>query len=446
MSWVSEIPEEFRQAVEDQAEALRVNCELPLRERLQKRWMPRPLWAEREMCDDPLQAQEYAMREAALSQKPFCIYLHVPYCVSRCEYCDCYAFPLTPSRRLEPKRYSELLCKEIAIWERESTLKDRPVSTVHFGGGTPLTIGLNGMERVLRSLRSSFRIGEGTEIAIESTSSILEQQALDTLRAMGLNRLHIGVQSLQDAVRERIGRHESGAAVLQKIRYALASGWIVSTDIIIGLPGYHTSHIMKDIEALVSCGVEGFSIYELVQSARNQTFFKKYGLLDQDVLEKYAQFQTAFLKLNAEGYSRSIYNHMARGRDDNRYFASPRRGEDLLPLGTIADGYFGDYLIRHTELADYRKALACGTPGLCGGMRRTPDESRQNRLEIELRSGKPDPLVFQQLLGTERAMALFSGWFQKGYLSAGADFENCELQGNGSWFIGEMIEETGAAS
>ena len=435
--------ESFENRLSEQETALRRFDDRPLPEILKERAMPLPLWAQRPLTDSGPGLRN-AVRKA-VTESPadtFCIYAHVPYCRSRCGYCDCYSFPLTPSRLPELPDYTELLCREISCWrENVPALKNKRLSTVHFGGGTPLTIGTDGLKRVVDSIRENFSADEETEFALESTSSDLDEKVMDDLWRTGFTRLHIGVQSLQDPIRKAIGRRESGQKVLEKIRYAVGSGWIVSTDVIIGLPGYTEAEIRPDIEEMEAAGVEGISIYELVRSPRNRAFFEHHGILDPDMTAMWRQFQFAFWKAESLGYRHLIYNHMVKGRDDNRYFTSPARGEDLLSFGTIADGYFGDYLYRHAELPEYRADIGSGGYGLAGGMRRTDEEIRFARLEREIRGGNPDPEPFIQILGPERALDLFRSWIAKGYIRVNEDGESTELLPNGSWFIQKMLND-----
>lgn len=431
----------FEDRLKEQEEGLRRFDERPLPEILAERAMPLPLWAQRPMTDSGPELLRSV--RAAAEESPadtFCIYAHVPYCRTRCGYCDCYSFPLTPSRLREPEAYTGLLEKEIAWWGKNvSSLGTKCLSTVHFGGGTPLMIGTDGLKRVMDRIREFFRVGDGTELAIESTSSDLNASVLDELWRMGFTRLHVGVQTLRDPIRKAIGRHESGSAVLEKLRYAVETGWTVSTDVIIGLPGYTEADIQPDIEEMAAAGVEGFSIYELVRSPRNRAFFEYHGILAPDLPAMWRQFQYAFWLAEELGYHRRIYNHMAKGRDDNRYFTSPYRGEDLLSFGTIADGYFGNYLYRHAELPAYRADQEAGLPGLSGGLLRTARERDLAALEREIRGGTPVPDPFIRILGPDKALELFRSWIAQGYLRVNEDGESTELLPNGSWFIQKMI-------
>jgi len=437
------MPDDFKSRLEQQEAGLRRFDSRPLPDILRERAMPKPLWARRPMtASGSVLLDEVRTAAQESPADVFCMYIHVPYCRTRCGYCDCYSFPLLPSRLPELEIYPDLLCREALWWAGGvPSLRNKSVSTVHFGGGTPLMIGTSGLKRVTDCIREHFNIDEKTEFALESTSSDLNEKVLDELKIIGFTRLHIGVQTLHDPIRSAIGRRESGEQVLEKIRYAVETGWIVSTDIIIGLPQYTEEIIYNDIESMSADGVEGFSIYELVRSPRNRAFFEHHGILEPDITAMWRQYQYAFLLAESHGHHLKIYNHMAKGRDDNRYFTSPERGEDLLSFGTIADGYFGDYLYRHEELPAYTAQVRSGFPGLMGGMRRTESEHIYARLEQEIRGGHPVPDPFIHYLGPEKALELFQSWIAKGFLRISADGESTELLANGSWFIRKMLDD-----
>lgn len=436
-----ELSDFIQEQVESQKAALRRLDTRPLEQLLAERRMPRPLWAERGYDETGTSAEETVVRAASASKNPFCIYIHIPYCVTKCGYCDCYAFPLiNDERQQELSGYPDLICREIQRWaEASPEICQRKLTTVHFGGGTPLTAGTDGLRRIIHTLRQHFRLDADCELALESTGSALNEKVLDELQEIGFTRLHIGIQSLEDDVRRAIGRHESGKEVLEKLRAAVRRGWIVSTDIIIGLPQYHIEGIYRDIQTMHDAGAEGFSVYELVRSPRNRGFFIHHGIEDPDLVQMYTEYQSAFALLESLGYKRNIYNHMVRGRDDNRYFSSPQRNEDLLSFGAIADGSFGNCLYCHQPLPQYREDVLNGRLGLEGVILRNEREQQSYKLETQLRSGHPDPEIFVQIMGYEPALELFTHWAAGGMLKISQD--ECELTANGSWFISRLITD-----
>ena len=148
----------FEERIREQKAALCRFDARPLEEILKERAMPKPLWAQRSMTDEGAVLEEKIREAAAASPADaFCIYTHVPYCRTRCGYCDCYSFPLVPSRLPELAVYPGLLEREIGWWgEHVPVLRGKRLSTIHFGGGTPLMIGTEGLSRVLDAVGSFF--------------------------------------------------------------------------------------------------------------------------------------------------------------------------------------------------------------------------------------------------------------------------------------------------
>ncbi len=404
-----------------------------------------PIWARRPFTESGEQAwlclcQDVPTMDPA---RAFCIYVHVPFCESRCSFCDCYSFRLGSHREQHIDGYLDLLAQEMRLWSPLGTLSSRPVSTVHFGGGTPTFLGVEPFTRLVGLCREFFASGAETEWALESTVSDLAPEMVSCLKELGFTRLHLGVQTLQDEVREMLNRRATAAAVLSTIRDAVEMGWIVSVDLIYGLPGQTLDGLLSDIRLLHAAGINGFSLYELQLSSRNRAFIEKHGLHDRDRQVNYYLAQAASHLLRALGYRKTLFNHFADDRDTNLYFTFPERGEDCLALGTIADGYFGDYHYRHPEYAVYRRSVNERFPGLQGGLRRSELEESLQPLTIALLSGSVPPALFADA----GSQSLLRDWQRALLLAEDPDTGNLRLTGNGSWFVGNMISDlVGVAS
>jgi coproporphyrinogen III oxidase-like Fe-S oxidoreductase len=411
--------------------------------RIDDRHLPLPVWARRGFAETGEGAWAKLGQDVGRIDlsRALCIYVHIPFCASRCSFCDCYSFSLRRHRSKHIEGYVTLLAQEMRLWSRLGTLAHQPVSTVHFGGGTPTVLGEAPFRRLAQGLYESFYMGPQTEWALESTSSELADEMFSTLENLGFTRLHVGVQTLQDAVRRRINRREPAAVVLDKIARAVGMGWIVSVDLICGLPGQSMEGLLGDIQALEAVGVDGFSLYELQLSSRNHRFAERYGLADRGRLINYLLTQGASRLLTARGYRKTLFNHFARERDANLYFTFPERGEDCLALGTIADGVFGDYHYRHPEYKLYCQSVSEGFPGLQGGLRRTALENRLYPLEIALLSGCIPVGLFADVLGKDRSKELFRQWRASALIEGDAQQGHLRLTANGSWFTGQMMQQ-----
>jgi coproporphyrinogen III oxidase-like Fe-S oxidoreductase len=408
-------------------------------------WMlPLPLWAKRSYELSPPEAWEEIRLELQHfdPHRPVCIYLHIPFCTEKCDFCDSYSFKVGSHQEEIISAYLDQVCSELELWGGQGSLSQRPVSTVHLGGGTPNFVGPDGLRRIVDCCQSNFDISGQTEWALEATVASLTDDTIAAMDELGFRRLHIGVQTLQEDVRMAIGRRRPAGEVLEKVRQTLDLGWIVSVDLICGLPDQGTESIVGDIQALAAAGVNGFSLYELLIYPQNARWAKQHGLVGRSHLPNYVSFQAGALKLEELGYEKNLFNHWADDRDENIYFTFPTRNEDCLAVGTIADGVFGDLHYRHPKYATYMRNSDSAFPGLEGGLRRTKYESLITPFVTAVLSGWiPNEIVSQfKGLAEEETERLFAQWARM-KLVEDRGLQGLRLTGNGSWFAGNMVSE-----
>ncbi len=176
--------------------------------------LPLPVWKQRSYDDSGSRAWEILCSDLADADpaRPICIYLHAPFCSSKCGFCDSYSFKLGNHRDEQIEDYLERLCGEMRLWSAQGNLGRRPVSTVHLGGGTPTYLGEEGLARLVECCKECFAVSGATEWALETTVKELTPQMMETMHSLGFRRLHVGVQSLEDRVRKVIGRRPSRVA------------------------------------------------------------------------------------------------------------------------------------------------------------------------------------------------------------------------------------------
>ena len=411
------------------------------------RTLPLPIWARRSFTDTGKHAWTTLGQDLTIGDRtnPFCLYIHIPFCASRCGFCDCYSFALGKHQRaLHIDKYLSILAQEIHLWGRLEALRDRAVSTVHFGGGTPTYFGIEPFRHLVRHVSDNFNTSPETEWAIETTTTELTDEMCALLDELGFSRLHMGVQSLKDSVRRNLKRREPAAIVLEKIARAVKRRWVVSVDFILNLPGQTLQGALEDIERMEAVGVDGFSIYELQLSSRNRRFSERHDLAAQNPLNGYLLFQAISRRLTSLGYRKNMFNHFARNGDSNLYFTFPERNEDCLAMGTIADGVFGDYHYRHPDYKRYCRDVSETFPGLQGGLRRTNAENRIRPLEVSLLSGNLSKRLFSDILGEKAANGLLFQWHQSALVEESVEKDLLQLTANGSWVIGRMMEQLAA--
>jgi coproporphyrinogen III oxidase-like Fe-S oxidoreductase len=407
--------------------------------------LPLPVWRGRPYDDSGADAWEIlrAELERVDGHKRLSVYLHVPFCSGKCGFCDSYSFTVTGHRQTRMDAYVERLCEELVLWGAQGDLARRPVSTVHLGGGTPTYLGPEGLTRIVEACRQHLGIGPDTEWALESTSQELTPRIVETMHDLGFRRLHLGVQTLQDEARLAIGRKTSAREVLARIESTLGLGWVVSVDLICGLPFQTLAGVVADLDALLAAGVNGFSLYELLIYPQNRRWAASHGV---DSPERHERNHWMFIAcadlLERRGFRKNVFNHWSDKRDNNVYFTFPSREEDLLAIGAIADGVFGDYHYRHPPYVRYLDSCRAGQPGLEGGLRRPPEVARTQRLVTAILGARIPAEQVRALADLPGGEPLLERWRRSHLVRLTADGD-LELTATGSWFAGNMVREVG---
>ena len=149
--------------------------------------MPRPVWARRGFADTGRAAWDNLLRVLSKQEiaVPMSVYVHVPFCRTRCAFCDCHSTVASPKKATVMREYADRLVKEIRMWSRMPGLAERPITTVHFGGGTPNHLPDPALSRVLEALHENLRISPDTEWAIETTGRHVDPECFRKLQDWG---------------------------------------------------------------------------------------------------------------------------------------------------------------------------------------------------------------------------------------------------------------------
>lgn len=189
------------------------------------------------------------------------LYIHVPFCRSKCAYCSFFSVPLADDLSLNA--YVRLLIQEISFWGQKL---DRPViSSIYCGGGTPSLLPLSAWERIAQALHKAFVFQPGLEWSMEANpDSCVDPLALRGLRTLGVNRLSLGVQSLENTQLRRLGRMHTAAQAMQAFDLARWAGFEnISLDLIWGLPGQRLRGWLQTLEKVIRLQPEHLSCYGL---------------------------------------------------------------------------------------------------------------------------------------------------------------------------------------
>lgn len=189
------------------------------------------------------------------------IYIHIPFCASRCAYCDFCTTTGSDSDLVD--RYTEAVRTEIKLHNLPVT---DTVTSVYFGGGTPSFIDENKITTILRSVREKYRLSDDAEITIEANPESLTPSKLNTYRKSGINRISIGIQTFNDRFLDLLGRIHSSDEARNAVDSARSAGFEnISIDLIFGIPGQTESQLDMDLAEAIALNPEHISIYNLTR-------------------------------------------------------------------------------------------------------------------------------------------------------------------------------------
>ena len=197
------------------------------------------------------------------------IYIHVPFCVKKCNYCAFLSGPAGPEVRQGDVNH---LIEEIRLRSREVPEAD----TIYFGGGTPSLLTPEQIGHILEEVRKAFRITEGAEVTLEANPGTLTEESLAGYGNAGINRLSMGVQSMDDRRLRYLGRIHTAEEVRRDVKMAREAGFHnINLDLIFAIPGTDVSDAMEDLEAIAALEPEHISFYSL-QLEEGTSFFRDF--------------------------------------------------------------------------------------------------------------------------------------------------------------------------
>ena len=278
------------------------------------------------------------------------LYIHIPFCVKKCNYCD---FLSAPSSKQVQIAYMDTLQKEIE--EKAIAYKDWCVDTIFIGGGTPTSVPYETIVKMMDTVRAEFCLDKDCEITIECNPGTVTGEALNAYRAAGINRLSIGLQSADDELLKELGRIHTYEQFLETYTWAREAGFEnVNVDVMSGLPGQSIEQYEDTLKKLVELHVEHISAYSLIIE-EGTPFFKQYeedqlDLPDEET-ERDMYYRTKTM-LDEAGFSRyEISNYAKKGyecRHNVRYW----RREDYLGLGLGASSCMENVRFKNTDWLD----------------------------------------------------------------------------------------------
>ena len=269
-----------------------------------------------------------------MTPPPLSLYVHLPWCVRKCPYCDfnSHTAGTAPPRQ----RYIDALLRDLA---REASRADgRTLTSVFLGGGTPSLFPPQEIGQLLKGVRALFTLAEDIEITMEANPGTVECGAPAGYRDAGVNRLSIGAQSFDDALLRTLGRIHNGDDIARAYDAATQGGFDnINIDLMHGLPGQNVEMAMRDLKAAVALGPTHLSWYQLTLEP-NTVFYARppAGLPDEDLAFAIQDCGQALLA--AEGYRQYEVSAYARDGRHCRHNLNYWEFGDYLAVGAGAHG------------------------------------------------------------------------------------------------------------
>ena len=238
------------------------------------------------------------------------VYVHIPYCVKKCSYCDFCSVPCDATA----EQYPDALCREIEL-SRDRLPYEGPVPSVFFGGGTPTVLPAQGLVRILETIRRTYEVRSDTEITVECNPGTASYADFVKLRAAGFNRLSMGLQSASDELLKAVGRIHTFDQFLTAYRAARDAGFQnINVDLMHGLPGQTQEDYLDSLKKVCDLGPEHISAYALILEEGTplckQVRAGEIVLPGEDAVADMEDAGMAYLK--EQGYERYEVSNFAR--------------------------------------------------------------------------------------------------------------------------------------
>jgi oxygen-independent coproporphyrinogen-3 oxidase len=287
------------------------------------------------------------------------IYIHIPFCKQRCIYCDFITYGAMETYLPD---YVQAICSEVEIQGKIYQGCD-VISSIYFGGGTPSLVSENQIESILHSLRKWFLIKDEAEITIEANPGTLGGRNLHAFRELGINRLSLGAQSLDNACLKKLGRIHDVKDIYKSIDTAYSSGFEnVSIDLIFNLPWQSLQEWKEDLQKAITLGTQHLSLYNLTLEPGTQLFnLVNSGIYpelnDELAADMYITSQEALASAGFVQYE--ISNWSKEGNFESEHNKNYWRNRPYIGIGAAAHSYIHDARLENIKtIPGYIKGIS----------------------------------------------------------------------------------------
>jgi len=283
------------------------------------------------------------------------VYIHIPFCRSKCGYCDFASFA---SLEHLYKDYVRALTEEIRGSPRLSA------GTLYFGGGTPSLLPVEMTSDIMAAVRKRFLVQKEAEITLEANPATVSASGLATLKSIGINRLSVGVQSFDTGTLEMLGRDYRPRDAVEAVEAARKAGFTnLSVDIMTAMPQQTKASMINDLKTAVEFQPEHLSVYQLTlheeSTMQKELIYKAHKMPGGDVQAEF--YETAIELLADNGYGHYEISNFAKPGKECRHNLAAWLGEQYLGLGSGAHSFFQKRRFANPKKPeDYIRSIANG--------------------------------------------------------------------------------------
>lgn len=266
------------------------------------------------------------------------IYIHIPYCITRCSYCDFYTVIDTHTKN----DFTTALCKEIE--RRVGYVEDEVIKTVYVGGGTPTVLPVNDLNHIFSTIFKAFNVDPSAEITMEANPDDLTEEYLKQMEVLPVNRLSMGVQSFDDDDLKFMNRRHNAAMAIDVVNRVKMAGYNnLSIDLIYGLPKQTPAKWQKNLDIALGLEVQHLSCYHLMYEEGTPLYQQLHQKLVTPITEKVSNklFEMLIAETKNAGFEHYEISNFALPGFYSKHNTSYWTGEKYLGVGPSAHSFNG---------------------------------------------------------------------------------------------------------
>lgn len=266
------------------------------------------------------------------------IYLHIPFCKTRCIYCDFYS----STQSYLKDEYIDALCQELEM--RKEYLNGEIIETIYFGGGTPSQLSIQDFQKIFQTIERTYGIDSAKEITLEANPDDLSAIYLQGLSSLPFNRLSIGIQTFQEETLRLLKRRHTSQQATEAIHNARRAGFDnISIDLMYGLPEETPENWLKDLHQALRLRPEHISAYHLIYEEETPIFrmLQSHQIEEADEDSSLLFFKMLIHELQSEGYEHYEISNFCRPNKYSIHNTSYWQGVSYLGCGASAHSYNG---------------------------------------------------------------------------------------------------------